>query len=74
MYVYRSKYGNPIFTPTLPDVEPYWEFDELPPGEGLIQITEDGELYRLEVPETITQIAQESVTDTTSLFVDSLLN
>lgn len=74
MYVYRSEYGNPIFTPTLPEVEQYWEIDDLPPGEGPIQITEDGELYRLEGPESTTPVVQETETDTASLLVDSLLN
>lgn len=74
MYVYRSKYGNTIFTPTIPDIEQYWEVDEFPPGKGAIQITEDGELYRLGASTPTAPKKIESQSDTANLFVDSLLN
>lgn len=62
-YIYPRNDNFAVICSDPPDYCDYWEFTELPPGDGPLCITNDGELYRLDPPqfeEPVNEVADSS--------------
>lgn len=74
MYVYRDLNGVAVFSSDAPQVEVYWEIENVPTGNGICMITEDGEIYYIKNGHPLNNTVEDTPSSLDNILISALID